>query len=169
VRPTRPRYLLFIALAWAAVTWAVLHVIYSRLPPLTWSGVPALLIAAGAQAWTGREVRARIAGDRGQPVAPLFVARMLVLAKASAQVAALFGGVAMGAMIYLSTMLDASTPRTDMVTAGLTFAAALLLAVAALFLEYCCRVPKDPDGRRGGGDGRSDRDADDRPAPFPNH
>lgn len=165
MRPTRPRYLLFIALAWAAVTWAVLHVLYSRLPPLTWSGVPALLIAAGAEAWAGRDLRARIAGERGQPVAPLFVARMLVLAKASAQVAALFGGVAMGAMIYLSSMLDASTPRTDMVTAGLTFAAALLLAVAALFLEYCCRVPKDPEGP----DGRSDRDADDRPAPFPNH
>jgi hypothetical protein len=165
VRPTRPRYLLFIALAWAAVTWAVLHAIYSKLPPLTWSAVPALLIAAGAEAWTGRDLRARIAGERGQPAPPLFVARMLVLAKASAQVAALFGGVAIGFMIYLSGMLDASTPRTDMVTAGLTFAAALLLAVAALYLEYCCRVPKSPDGNGG----RSDRDEDDRPAPFPHH
>jgi len=164
VRPTRPRFLLFIALACAAVTWAVLPAIYSRLPPLTWSGVPALLIAAGAEAWTGRDLRARIAGERGQPAPPLFVARMLVLAKASGQVAALFGGVAIGFMIYLSGMLDASTPRTDMVTAGLTFAAALLLAVAALFLEYCCRVPKSPDGP----DGR-DRDEDDRPAPFPHH
>ncbi len=164
MRPTRPRFLLFIALACAAVTWAVLPAIYSRLPPLTWSGVPALLIAAGAEAWTGRDLRARIAGERGQPAPPLFVARMLVLAKASGQVAALFGGVAIGFMIYLSGMLDASTPRTDMVTAGLTFAAALLLAVAALFLEYCCRVPKSPDGP----DGR-DRDEDDRPAPFPHH
>jgi hypothetical protein len=90
---------------------------------------------------------------------------MLVLAKASGQVAALFGGVAIGFMIYLSGMLGASTPRADMVTAGLTFAAALLLAVAALFLEYCCRVPKPPDGNGG----RPDRDTDDRPAPFPHH
>jgi hypothetical protein len=165
VKPTRPRFLLFIALTCAAVTWAVLHVIYSRLPPLTWSGVPALLIAAGAEAWTGRDLRARIAGERGQPAPPLFVARMLVLAKASGQVAALFGGVAIGFMIYLSGMLDAPAPRTDMVTAGLTFAAALLLAVAALFLEYCCRVPTPPDGN----DGRSDRDENDRPAPFPHH
>jgi hypothetical protein len=166
VRPTRPRYLLFIALAWAAVTWAVLHAIYTKLPPLTWSAVPALLIAAGAEAWTGRDLRARIAGERGQPAPPLFMARMLVLAKASAQVAALFGGVAIGFMIYLSGMLEASTPRTDMVTAGLTFAAALLLAVAALYLEYCCRVPKPPDGNGGG---HPDRDEDDRPAPFPHH
>jgi len=165
VKPTRPRFLLFIALTCAAVTWAVLPVIYSRLPPLTWSGVPALLIAAGAEAWTGRDLRARIAGERGLSAPPLFVARMLVLAKASGQVAALFGGVAIGFMIYLSGMLGAPAPRTDMVTAGLTFAAALLLAVAALFLEYCCRVPKLPDGN----DGRSDRDENDRPAPFPHH
>ena len=85
---------------------------------------------------------------------------MLVLAKASSQVAALFGGVAIGFMIYLSGMLTASTPRADMLTSGLTFAAALLLSVAALWLEYCCRVPKPP------GDDR-DQDSDDKPAPFP--
>jgi len=46
------------------------------------------------------------------------------------------------------------------VTAGLTFAAALLLSVAALWLEYCCQVPRRPDDRR-------DQDSDDKPAPFP--
>lgn len=160
--PTRPRYLLVIALVCAAITWALLHLIYSRLPQLTWSAVPALLIAAAVEAWQGRILRARIAGERGQPPPPLFVARMLVLAKSSSQVAAIFGGVAIGFMIYLSVMLNASTPRADTVTAGLTFAAALLLAVAALWLEYCCRVP------RSGGEG-ADRDDDDRRAPFPHH
>jgi hypothetical protein len=158
--PTRPRLLVFIALVCGAVTWALLHAIYSRLPQLTWSAVPALLIAAGVEAWMGRDLRARIWGTRGRPAPPLFVARMLVLAKASSQVAALFGGVAVGFMIYLSGMLDASTPRADMLTSGLTFAAALLLSVAALWLEYCCRVPKPPDGGR-------DRDSDDKPAPLP--
>jgi hypothetical protein len=160
--PTRPRFLLLIALVFGAVTWALLHVIYSRLPQLTWSAVPALLIAAALEAWQGRILHARIIGERGEPAPPLFVARMLVLAKASSQVAAIFGGVAIGFMIYLSVMLNASTPRADMVTSGLTFAAALLLAVAALWLEYCCRVPKYP------GDPR-DHDDGDRPAPFPNH
>jgi hypothetical protein len=101
-------------------------------------------------------------GERGQSAQPLFVARMLVLAKASAQVAAIFGGVALGFMVYVSTMLDASTPRADMVTSGLTFAAALLLSVAALWLEYCCRVPRPPGGSQ-------DRDEADKPAPFPHH
>ena len=162
VNPTRPRFLLIIALACGAVTWAVLHLIYTRLPPLTWSFVPALLIAAGMEAWAGRNLRAQIMGERGQRAQPLFVARMLVLAKASSQVAAIFGGVALGFMVYVSTMLDASTPRADIVTSGLTFAAALLLSVAALWLEYCCRVPKPPDGSQ-------DRDEADKPAPFPHH
>lgn len=162
VNPTRPRFLLIIALACGAVTWAVLHLIYTRLPPLTWSFVPALLIAAGMEAWAGRNLRAQIMGERGPRPQPLFVARMLVLAKASSQVAAIFGGVALGFMVYVSTMLDASTPRADIVTSGLTFAAALLLSVAALWLEYCCRVPKPPDGSK-------DRDEADKPAPFPHH
>jgi uncharacterized membrane protein YfcA len=160
--PTRPRFLLLIALICGGVTWALLHLIYSRLPQLTWSAVPALLIAAVAEAWIGRDLRARIAGEKGEPAPPLFVARMLVLAKASAQVAAIFGGVALGFMVFLSVMLNASTPRADMVTAGLTFAAALLLAVAALWLEYCCRVPRSPDDPK-------DRDEAPRPSPFPHH
>jgi hypothetical protein len=162
MKPTRPRFLLIIALACGAVSWAVLHVIYTRLPPLTWSFVPALLIAAAAEAWEGRVLRGRIMGERGEPAPPLFVARMLVLAKASSQAAAIFGGGALGFMVYVSTMLDASTPRADMVTSGLTFAAALLLSVAALWLEYCCRVPKPPGGGH-------HHDEADRPAPFPHH
>jgi hypothetical protein len=170
VTPTRPRFLLLIALVCGVATWAVLHVIYSRLPQLTWSAVPALLIAAAAEAWEGRILRARIAGERSpegterEPAPPLFVARMLVLAKASSQVAAIFAGVALGAMVYLSAMLNASTPRADMLTSGLTFAAALLLAVAALWLEYCCRVPRPPRDPRD-----RDEDEDNRPSPFPYH
>jgi len=36
-------------------------------------------------------------------------------------------------------------PRQDAVTAAVTFAAAVVLACAALYLEYCCRVPDAPD------------------------
>ena len=55
---------MLIAVLAAAVTWAALTAVYSSLPPLSWTGVPALLIAAGAEAWTGRDLRARIQGDR---------------------------------------------------------------------------------------------------------
>jgi hypothetical protein len=157
VKPTRVRTLLLVGVLAAAVTWALLIPLYSKLPPLTWTGVPALLIAAGAEAWIGRDLRARRHGRPGvKPAPPLFVARMVALAKASSYAAALLGGVAVGFMIYLSGMLDATTPRNDMITASLSFGSSLALLAAALYLEYCCRVPKNPD-----------RDRDDEPAPPP--
>jgi Protein of unknown function (DUF3180) len=146
VKPTRPRTLLLIAVVAAAVSWAVLTAIYNSFPPLTWTGVPALLIAAGVEAWAGRDLRNRISGGRGaRPAPPLFVARIVALAKASSQVAALLAGVCAGFMIYLSGMATAPTPRADLVNASLSFAASLVLMAAALFLEYCCRVPGGPD------------------------
>jgi Protein of unknown function (DUF3180) len=157
VKPTRARSLLLTGILAAAVTWALLTAVYAKLPPLTWTGVPALLIAAGAEAWTGRDLRARIQGGPGtKPAPPLFVARIVALAKASSQVAALLGGVSVGFVIYLSGMLNATTPRNDMITAGVSFGASLVLLAAALYLEYCCRVPRNPD-----------QDRDDEPAPPP--
>jgi hypothetical protein len=146
VKPTRARTLLLVVVLAAAVTWAVLDAVYASLPPLTWTGVPALLIAAGAEAWLGRDLRARIQRKRGtRPAPPLFVARMVALAKASSQTAALLAGICAGFMIYLSGMTGAATPRADLIDASLSFGACLVLLAAALFLEYCCRVPGDPD------------------------
>ena len=147
MNPTRPWMLGLIVAAAAAVTWAVLIAVYASLPPLTWTLVPALFIAAGAEAWMGRDLRARILGRRGtKPAPPLFVARMVALAKASSQAAALLAGVSAGFVGYLSGMTDAPTPRADLVDASVSFGASLVLLAAALFLEYCCRVPKKPDG-----------------------
>ena len=94
----------------------------------------------------GPDLRARIAGRRGlKPAAPLFVSRMVALAKASSLAAAIIAGITAGFDIYLSGSLSASVPRQDALTAVVTFVAAILLACAALFLEYCCRVPDTPD------------------------
>jgi hypothetical protein len=135
-----------VAVLAAAVTWAVLTAVYTSLPPLSWTGVPALLIAAGAEAWTGRDLRARIQGrSAARPAPPLFVARMVALAKASSLAAALLAGICAGFIIYLSGMTGAPTPRGDLVNASLSFGACLVLLASALFLEYCCRVPKNPD------------------------
>jgi Protein of unknown function (DUF3180) len=147
--PTRPRTLLLVAVLAGVATWAVLTAVYASLPQLTWTLVPALLIAAGIEAWTGRDLRARIQGDGSRkPAPPLFVARIVALAKASSQTAALLAGVSAGFMIYLSGMTSAPTPRSDFVDASLSFGASLILIAAALYLEFCCRVPKDPDGDR---------------------
>jgi hypothetical protein len=160
VKPTRVSTLVIIAVVCAAAGWVLLRTVYAKLPPLPWTGVPALLIAALAEAWTGRDLRARIAGPRrgsqgargsGQgagrglkPPAPLFVSRMVALAKATAVAAAIIAGFAAGFDFYLAGSLTASVPREDALTAVITFVAAVLLGCAALYLENSCRVPEDP-------------------------
>ncbi len=146
MKPTRVSTLVLVAVVCAVAGWLLLRAVYQRLPPLPWTGVPALLIAAVAEGLTGRDLRARIAGRRGlKPAAPLFVSRMVALAKASSLAAAIIAGFAAGFAIYLSGSLTASVPREDALTAVVTFAAAVVLACAALYLENCCRVPDAPD------------------------
>jgi hypothetical protein len=147
MRPTRPSALAVVAVVFAALGWVLLRLIYERLPPLPWTGVPALLLAAAAETWIGRDLRARIAGRRaGKPADPLFVSRMVALAKASSLVGAVVAGLAAGFVIYLSGQLTASVPREDALTAAVTVVAAVVLACAAIFLENSCRVPDPPDG-----------------------
>jgi hypothetical protein len=131
----------------AAASWLILRVVYTDLPPLPWTGVPALLLLAVAEGWSGRNLRARMRGRGGsKPIQPIAVARMAALAKASSLAAALIGGLTAGFLIYVSGSLDKVTPRGDAFAAASTVAAAVLLAVAALYLERGCRVrPDDPD------------------------
>ncbi len=157
MKPTRTSTLVIVAVVCAVAAWLLLKSVYEHLPPLPWTGVPALLVAALAEAWTGRDLKARIAGRRGlKPAAPLFVSRMVALAKASSLAAAAIAGLSAGFVIYLSGSLNAPVPRQDALTAAVTLAAAVVLACAALYLEYCCRVPNAPD-----------RDQADDPARLP--
>ena len=80
-----------------------------------------------------------------KPIEPLVAARLAALAKASSHAAAVLAGVFGGMVIYLSSSLDKPTPRRDFYVSGATVLACLALIVAALFLEYSCRVPKDPE------------------------
>ncbi|HEV3382980.1 MAG TPA: DUF3180 domain-containing protein [Trebonia sp.] len=163
MKPVSTRLLLLAAVFFAVVTWAVLHAVYTDLPPLSWTGVPALLIAAALEAWAGRDLKARIAGrERYKPAPALFVARMVALAKATAYTGSVVAGISLGFVIYLFGLLQAATPRTDMITAGVTFGSSILLLLAALYLENSCRVPKD--------DGRGQDDEPPPPqSPFPDH
>jgi uncharacterized membrane protein YfcA len=146
VTPIRPWSLAVVTVCCAALAWLVIRLAYASFPPLPWTGVPALLLLAIAEAWSGRNLRARINGRPGsKPLVPIAVARMAVLAKASALVAAIFGGISAGFLIYLSGLLAKPTPRDDAITAGATFVCAATLAVAALYLERCCRTPDLPD------------------------
>ena len=147
MKPTRVSTLVVVTVVCAVLGWLLFRMLYAKLPPLPWTGVPALLIAAVAEAWTGRDLKARISGRRQglKPVSPLFVTRMVALAKATSVAAAIIAGFTAGFDFYLAGSLNASTPREDALTAVITFVAAVVLACAALYLENSCRVPEDPD------------------------
>jgi hypothetical protein len=145
VTPIRPWSLVAAAACCAALAWLVIRVSYASFPPLPWTGVPALLLLAIAEAWSGRSLRARILGRPGsKPLVPIAVARMAVLAKASATVAAIFGGISVGFLVYLGDLLGKPTPRGDAITMAATLISAAVLVAAALYLERCCRAPDLP-------------------------
>ncbi|MEW2356368.1 DUF3180 domain-containing protein [Spirillospora sp. NPDC029432] len=143
---TRPVFLLALVVVAAAITWAVLDTAYVSLPPLPWTAVPTLLLLALGEGFSGWNVLRRIRRKPGtRPVEPMVVARMAALAKASAHAAAVLGGVFGGFALALADSLDKQTPREDFFVSVGTFLSAMVLVGAAYFLEYACRVPKDPE------------------------
>ncbi|WP_019631971.1 DUF3180 domain-containing protein [Actinomadura atramentaria] len=146
MKPTRPLSVAGLVVVVGVITWAVLHSAYTTLPPLPWTAVPTLLLLALGEGFTGWNILRRIRRKPGtRPVEPLVVARMAALAKASVHAAAVLAGVFGGFAAVLAGDLDKPTPRHDFFVAGGTGLAALALVGAAYFLEYACRVPKDPD------------------------
>jgi uncharacterized membrane protein len=144
--PTRPWTLVAVAAVCAFVAWLIVRTTFASLAPLPWTASPALLILAIAESFSGRNLRARIQGRRGgKPLAPLAVARMAALAKASSLAGAAFSGLAAGFLIYTLGSLDKAVPRSDAINAGATLASAAMLVAAALYLEHCCRAPTPPD------------------------
>jgi hypothetical protein len=158
--PTRPRTLLTVFACFGVVAWLLLRAFYTSLPPLPWTAAPTLLLLAIVEAASGRSLRVRLRAQRSggqarrgatpRPIPPIAVARLAALAKASSMAAAIFGGLAAGALVYLAGSLDKASPRQDALASGATLAAALLLTAAALYLEYGCRVPPPPKPPPGG-------------------
>jgi hypothetical protein len=157
MKATRPWTLFAVAVVCAVVVWLIVRVTFTRLPPLPWTAVPAMLILAIAESFSGRNLRAKIQGRRGgKPLAPIAVARMAALAKASSLGGAVFGGLAAGFLVYTGGSLSKDVPRSDAINAGVTLASAAILVAAALYLEHCCRAPEPPDDdSQGGQQGRS--------------
>lgn len=140
MNPTRWPTLALLAAGSAILAWLLLRQTYSVLPPLPWTGVPALLLLALAETWSGRSLRSRLRGRGGKPVPPIAVARMAALAKATSLAAAVIGGLAAGFLLYVAASLDKAAYRADAYAAAATFGSAAILIAAALYLEYGCRI-----------------------------
>jgi uncharacterized protein DUF3180 len=143
VKPTSTRVLALIAVGAAVVTYAVLAAVYVRLADALPRSAPASVLVAGLlEGIVSFSVRARLSRRPGaRPIAPLTVARLAALARASGVVAAIVFGIWAG--VLATTLPRGSDPPVagaDTITAGLGLASAVVLLIGALLLERACRV-----------------------------
>ena len=157
--PVRRRELLALAAAVAFAAWLVVRSAYGDLPPFHWWLPVPLGVLAVAEAMGARTLDARLSAQRegrrgpgrtpataARPVEPMLVARLAVLAQASAWVAAVFTGLWTGVLLHTGPALGRlSAAGGDTVTAALGIVLSVGLGVAALWLEHVCRVPPGGD------------------------
>ncbi len=157
--PVRRRDLGVLAVGLALAAWLLVRALYGELPPLDW-WLPAPLAAlAVAEALGARTLKTRLDALREartrsgtpataarnvpvRPIEPMLVARLAVLAQASAYVGAVFAGVWAGVLAHVGPAvgrLQAAGGDTVAALIGIVSSAALV--IAALWLESVCRVP----------------------------
>ncbi|HVK26636.1 MAG TPA: DUF3180 domain-containing protein [Actinokineospora sp.] len=133
----------------AVAVYLGIRLIYGELPPLpTLAGIT-LLVLAIVEVAIGFALRGRIRATSGKPVQPLTAARAVALAKASSLLGAIMLGAWLAVLGYVlpeSAQLEAAKADIPSAVVGALCAAALI--GAALWLEYCCKTPTDPDDHR---------------------
>ncbi|PCN48939.1 hypothetical protein Csp2054_05075 [Curtobacterium sp. 'Ferrero'] len=149
MKPTRASVLVSVALVTAVAGFAVDAVLASRSAPTLLLSVPLGLTLAFigiAVVLMARPVRrhARDGAGRARPVDPMYATRVVVLAKASSIGGALFGGFAIGLLVYL--LSRSATPSLgSTVPNAVALAGAVVLTVCALVAERMCVAPPSDD------------------------
>ncbi|MGV0715139.1 DUF3180 domain-containing protein [Mycolicibacterium sp. XJ662] len=153
--PTRKRDLAAATAIAAVIGYLLVLVLYKWFPPITvWTGLSLLAVAIAEAGWAFY-IRAKIRdgqiGDGPGWLHPLAVARSVVIAKASAWVAAPVLGWWLAVLAYLlprrSTLRVAAEDTPGVVVAA---ACALALVAAALWLQHCCKSPNEPQDNADG-------------------
>ncbi len=76
MQPTRPWILVAVAAVSAGVSWLLVSATFANLPPLPWTLVPAMGLLAIGEFMLGRNLRSRLAGEKGaKPVGSLLASR----------------------------------------------------------------------------------------------
>ena len=146
---TRARDLASAGLVAAVIGYLLVRSTYSQLPPLpALAGMPLLGLAA-VEAVFGFSLRGRIRRPQvGRPLQPLTAARAVALAKASSLLGAIMLGVWLSVLGYLLPRRgELLAAANDLPSAIVGAACSLVLIGAALWLELCCRTPRDQDDR----------------------
>lgn len=155
--PVRRRDLVVLVLGLAVASWLLVRTWYGDLPTLHWWLPVPLAVLAVAEALGARTLRRRLSAQREaragrgptdsgaaavRPVEPMLVARLAVLAQASAYVGAVFSGVWLGVLLYVVPAIGRLRLAGDETVAALIgLLSSLALVAAALWLESSCRVP----------------------------
>jgi hypothetical protein len=144
---TRARDLVLTGLVAAALVYLLVRVLYGQMPPLpTFAGVT-LLVLAAIEGWLGVSLRSRIRNPRKE-LQPLTAARAVALAKASSVLGAIMFGAWLAILAYVlprRAELAAAAADFRSTVVGVTCSAVLI--AAALWLEWCCRTPRDQDNQ----------------------
>jgi hypothetical protein len=144
----------------AVASWLLVRAFYGAMPPLDWWLPAPLAVLAVVEALGARTVRTRLAAvrevrrSRGtaakattgsvRPIEPMLVARLAVLAQASAWVGAGFAGVWAGVLAHAGPAVGRlQAAQGDTATAVIGIASAAGLVAAALAMESACRVPPE--------------------------
>jgi hypothetical protein len=154
---TRARDLVLAGLVAAALVYLLVRVFYGEMPPLpTFAGVT-LLVLAGIEVWLAVWLRSRIRNPHKE-LQPITAARAVALAKASSLLGAIMLGAWVGILAYvLPRRADLTAAAEDFPSTVVGVICSAALIAAALWLEWCCRTPRDQDNqppeRRSGASG----------------
>jgi hypothetical protein len=166
--PIRRRNLVVLAVGLTVAAWFVIGAIYGSIARLDWwLAVPLGALAVGEALGT-RTLRARLKAEREarseqravatgsrttgpvRPVDPLLVARLAVLAQASAYAGAVFLGIWLGVLLYVAPQVHRLQAASgDLVASIVGVVCAGGLVLAALWLESACQVPPSEGDRPG--------------------
>lgn len=143
---TRPRDLVAAVIAAAILVHLLARFGYSSIPPLPTLAGTTLLAFAAAEVVLGFSLRDRIRRHpHTRPVQALPAAKAVALAKASSLAGSLVLGAWLGVLGYVVPRWEEFPAATsDTITASIGAVCAAALVAAALWLEYCCRTPEDP-------------------------
>ena len=157
--PVRRRDLAVLAVGLSVAVWLLVRTWYGELPPLRWWLPTPLAVLALGEALAARTLRIRLSAlrearagraptDNGapavRPVEPMLVARLAVLAQASAYVGAVVAGIWGGVLLHVAPAVGRlRLAGNDTLTALLGLACSAALIAAALWLESVCRVPPE--------------------------
>jgi hypothetical protein len=146
---TRARDLVVTGLLAAGIVFLLAQLAYGDLPPLpTFAGVT-LLVLAVIEGVLGASLRSRIRKpEGGRPIQPLTAARAVALAKASSLLGAIMLGAWLGMLAYvLPRRAEITAAANDVPSTLIGAACSAVLIGAALYLEWCCRTPRDQDNQ----------------------